>query len=352
MTAILLYSGLNFLLISPAYVTPVLYTIINVLTFLLAWVLTAALIDRFSVYRVLFLAATLLSIAVTETYVNVRHNPLTIPLLILFWLGGAYMVVPRFFRKYQIFILATYGFVLSHHLIVFLTTPDYTITDRVRSANFMLSPVPVFAALWIYEQWRWLRTLQAEKAKTELALLKSHVNPHFFFNTLNNLYGLTVEKSDDAPRVVLKLSDMMRYTIYEGKEETVALADEVAYLENYVELHKIRYRKEVDISFVHDIEDGIRIAPLLFIILLENAFKHGVEKLRDQAFIRSSLKTQGNQLFFMIENNYDPSAIGHRPGIGLDNLKRRLDHLYPNRYDMEVTQTADVYAVQLNITLG
>ena len=96
---------------------------------------------------------------------------------------------------------------------------------------------------WLFQQWKWLKTLESKKSKAELSLLKSQINPHFFFNTLNNLYGLTVEKSDDAPNVVLKLSDMMRYTIYMGKEDLVPLKDEVDYLQNYIELHKIRYQK-------------------------------------------------------------------------------------------------------------
>ncbi|MDO6744920.1 histidine kinase [Tenacibaculum soleae] len=97
---------------------------------------------------------------------------------------------------------------------------------------------------WIFQQWKWFKN---KKTKAELALLKSQINPHFFFNTLNNLYGLTVEKYDDAPDVLIRLSDMMRYTIYMGKEDLVPLKDEIEYLQNYIELHKIRYQKKVDI---------------------------------------------------------------------------------------------------------
>ena len=123
------------------------------------------------------------------------------------------------------------------------------------------------------KQIKFILTLKNEKAKAELALLKSQINPHFLFNSLNNLYGLTIEKSDDAPTVVLKLSDMLRYTIYEGQENIVPLKEEVNYLQNYIELHKIRHQKSVDIVFDYEIDESIRVAPLLFIILLENAFK-------------------------------------------------------------------------------
>ena len=108
------------------------------------------------------------------------------------------------------------------------------------------------------------------KSKTELSLLRTQINPHFFFNTLNNLYALTVKNSKQAPDVILKLSDMMRYTIYEGEKETVKLVDEIEYLNNYIELHKIRYKKNVKITFEHQIDTSLSIAPLLFIIFTLN----------------------------------------------------------------------------------
>ncbi len=215
----------------------------------------------------------------------------------------------------------------------------------------MLIPIPFFMLLWGYEQWRWLKTLQIDKGKAELALLKSQVNPHFFFNTLNNLYGLVVEKSDDAPEVILKLSDMMRYTIYKGKEDTVLLKDEINYLENYIELHKIRYQKKVDILFTHKVQEGLKIAPLLFIILLENAFKHGVEKIREHAFIRLKIQSEGKKLSFTIENNFNELTSNHKKGIGLDNLRKRLDYLYNNKYQLVIEKKETNYKVLLTLNL-
>ncbi len=165
----------------------------------------------------IFLAVML----VIPHYMGIWENPITIPLLILFWLGVAYIVLPEFFKKYKVAILSVYGLVIAYNFFFFNMTPGQAENHRLILVNFMFIPIPVFTALWVYEQWRWLKTLQADKGKAELALLKSQINPHFFFNTLNNLYGLVVEKSEQAPAVVLKLSDMMRYTIYEGKEDVV-----------------------------------------------------------------------------------------------------------------------------------
>lgn len=293
----------------------------------------------------IFLAVML----VIPHYRGIWDSLITIPLLILFWLGVAYLVLPEFFKKYRIAILSVYGLVIAYNFFFFNMIPDHAENQRLYLVIFMLMPIPVFAAFWLYEQWRWLKTLQADKAKTELALLKSQINPHFFFNTLNNLYGLVVEKSDKAPEVVLKLSDMMRYTIYKGKEDVVLVKDEISYLENYIELHKIRYQKKVEILFTHDVQEGLKVAPLLFIVLLENAFKHGVEKMRENAFIHLRMRSQGKKLIFTIENSFDESASNQANGIGLENLKKRLDHLYLNKYELIIEEKESIYKVQLNI---
>jgi len=285
-------------------------------------------------------------------YSGIWDSPVTIPLLILFWLGVAYIVLPEFFKKYRVAILSVYGLVIAYNFFFFNMTPDHSENDRLYLTNFMFMPIPVFAALWVYEQWRWLKTLKADKGKAELALLKSQVNPHFFFNTLNNLYGLVVEKSEKAPEVVLKLSDMMRYTIYGGKEDLVAVKDEISYLENYIELHKIRYQKKVKILFTHDVQEDLKVAPLLFIVLLENAFKHGVEKIRENAFINMRMQSQGKQLLFTIENNFDGVISNHYNGIGLENLGERLEHLYPKRHKLLIEKQEFNYKVQLNLELS
>ncbi|MEM7658792.1 MAG: histidine kinase [Bacteroidota bacterium] len=306
---------------------------------------------KYPPYQVAGVISLLVVALYIERYLSISENPITTPLMILFWLGVAYLIVPQFFRKYQLWIFIVYGLVICYHFVVFFQTPDYDGSDRVNFANMMLIPLPVFAALWGYEQWRWLRALQADKAEAELALLKSQVNPHFFFNTLNNLYGLVVEKSEQAPAVVLKLSDMMRYTIYQGKEAQVLLSGEIQYLETYIELHNIRYQKQVDISFTHSADPGIKVAPLLFIILLENAFKHGVESLREEAYIHLHLEAKGKQLTFSIENNYDPSTSPRPRGIGLENLEKRLKHIYPKRHELKIDQQAGVYRVKLGFEL-
>lgn len=206
-----------------------------------------------------------------------------------------------------------------------------------------------FGVFWLIKQLISIAKLKNEKAKTELMLLKSQVSPHFFFNMLNNLYGLVGKDAKKGQELILKLSDMMRYSIYEGEKELVALKEEVDYLKNYIELHKMRYHKKIDVSFNCQIEDDYRVMPLLFIILLENAFKHGVERLTNSAYVNVSMVIFNDEIQFSVENNFDGSEFIKGSGIGLKNLKRRLELVYPNKHKLSFSTVENVYKVQLSL---
>jgi hypothetical protein len=152
---------------------------------------------------------------------NIPDNPLLILLMISFWLILFYFILPEFFQKYRLLIIGLYGGSAFFFLYARLFTGSFELyesTYKFWALTLFLLPIPILIGLWFFEQWKWFRTLKAEKASAELALLRNQVNPHFFFNTLNNLYSLVVHQSDKAPEVILNLSDMMRYTIYEGKK--------------------------------------------------------------------------------------------------------------------------------------
>ena len=209
----------------------------------------------------------------------------------------------------------------------------------------------VLGLFWFIKQIVSFFRLKNEKAKTELLHLKSQVNPHFFFNTLNNLYGLVGTDTKKAQELILKLSDIMRYSIYEGEKEEVSLKAEVDYLKNYIELHRMRYYKEIDVQLDVQIEDEYNVMPLLFIILLENAFKHGIETLSEDAYIHLSLKAKNNEVFFEVENNFDISQPKEDNGIGLKNLKRRLELVYPQKHTLTFYKIENVYRAQLTLQL-
>ena len=193
--------------------------------------------------------------------------------------------------------------------------------------------------------------IKNENAKTELLHLKSQVNPHFFFNTLNNLYGLVGSDAEKAQKLILKLSDMMRYSIYEGEKDLVTLDEEVAYLKNYIELHKMRYRKEINVEFDVQMDGEIKVMPLLFIILLENAFKHGIENLRKDAYVHLSMKTKNDKVLFEIENDFDAEQPKEEDGIGLKNLKRRLELVYPKKHTLNSSTKENIYKAKLTLQL-
>ena len=229
-----------------------------------------------------------------------------------------------------------------------LLEEDDLLMDLLIPVLFLM--ILLFILNWLVRQIKSIINLKNEKSKTELLHLKSQVNPHFFFNTLNNLYGLVEEDSKKAQELILKLSDMMRYSIYEGQREFVTIKEEIEYLKNYIELHKMRYHKKTEVNFnLHIQNENATVMPLLFIILLENAFKHGVENLREEAYVNINMTSTKNEIQFALENNFDASEITEQPGIGLNNLKRRLDLVYPQKHSLSFAVTGDVYKVQLTL---
>ena len=205
---------------------------------------------------------------------------------------------------------------------------------------------------WVFERKR-IEELQKAQLRTELNLLKSQIQPHFFFNTLNNLYALAISKSDDAPRVILKLSDMMQYVLYEVNSPKVTLLQEIKHIDNYVDIEKMRFndRIESEMNITGEIED-IQVPPLLFLSFVENCFKHGLKE-NDNIFINMSFKVIDKKyLEFILKNNFNPNANNtNKQGIGLSNAKRRLNLLFLNNYTMESKIEDDTYILFLKIPI-
>ena len=244
--------------------------------------------------------------------------------------------------------ISVYEFIiLGNESVVFLADYPSAVGVIVMTYYGVLLALGI---IWIINQLKSVLTLKNENAKTELQHLKSQVNPHFFFNTLNNLYGLVGKDQKKAQELILKLSDMMRYSIYEGEREYVNLEEEIAYLQNYLELHQMRYHKTIDLQFQEDIKkEGLQIMPLLFIILLENAFKHGLENLRENAFVHVKLFANENDINITVTNNFDTANISEESGIGLKNLKRRLALAYPDKHSLNLTQDGNIYKAHLSL---
>ncbi len=197
------------------------------------------------------------------------------------------------------------------------------------------------------------KEMEREKLNTELSLLKSQINPHFFFNTLNNIYSLAIVKSDQTATAVLKLSAIMRYVLTETDQALVPLAREIEFLQNYVNLQSVRLTDKVKVNIEMDsYVNNKHIAPLIFIAFVENAFKYGVSTV-EPAEIRISLKVDGNKVIFFVQNSIVRPMKGNKinTGIGIANVKRRLELLYPGRHALLITETNDIYTVNLEIEL-
>ncbi len=260
-------------------------------------------------------------------------------------------MIDKLFEKFPWIRKYAYWIILVGGGLVFMYTEDEAIEPFYSFSVFIYCILMIFWAIrWIVKQRKELLSLKTVQQNTELQHLKSQVNPHFFFNMLNNLYGSVDKDPEKAKNLILKLSELMRYSIYEGENEWVTIQEEVDYINTFVELHKMRYHKEIDVRFVCNIDDPeFEIMPLMFINLIENAFKHGVENLRKDAFVHVDLSIKEGKLDFTVLNNFDAALVNEKTGIGLKNLRRRLQLVYPKNHELLFEIRNSVYTAKLSI---
>ncbi len=202
-----------------------------------------------------------------------------------------------------------------------------------------------------------LSDLEKEKVKTELEFLKAQINPHFVFNSLNSIYVQIDQSVEGAKETLAKFSDLLRYQLYECETEQIAIEKEAEYLKNYVELQKIRRTKRYSISFnCSQSVKGFTISPILLITIIENAFKHVSNWKDKQNLIKICLSKENDCLLLSCENtkngSEDISKDGSLKGIGLKNLKRRLDLIYPGKHTLDINEETDYFKVNLKIFLN
>jgi two-component system, LytTR family, sensor kinase len=268
-----------------------------------------------------------------------------------------YVLMPRFFnRQYLgIFIASCLLLVIAFGWISgrLIHSKNATgIYGMFYFAFFFLATCTM--AIWNgYQNSLKIKNLQKLQTETELNFLKAQVNPHFLFNTLNNLYATARVESPTTASGLLKLADLMRYMFTKANQEAVLLTEEIAYLDNYIDLEKMRLNEGARISFLKKGDfSGKKIAPMLLLPFVENAFKHGVEKQLDNIFVEINLSLQGDILYFQVENNKQfedkhPLSIGS----GLENVKKRFAIGYPNQHGIDISETKEKFSVKLWINL-
>lgn len=286
-----------------------------------------------------------------------------------------YYLVPYFLRQRQYFpyflsIFLTVCFICFIHIIFLLwaDTIDDTEKYSLWSIEFFINDgisisytLAVTMTLLFFKQWfekeRLADRLEKLNIETELKYLKSQINPHFLFNSLNSVYALTLSKSDKAPEVVLKLSDILRYILYEGGEKVVGLKKEIEYLQNYLDLEKIRYgnRLETKLSIKGE-TSGKEIAPMLFLPFIENSFKHGVNSNIGHTCIDIRFEIGNTDLYFYIENNKPTQKLNDAPdyqgGIGIENVRKRLNLIYPGKHSISIQDEGNIFKVSLHLEIN
>lgn len=283
-------------------------------------------------------------------------------------------------KKYSMFVMSfllsmiAFGILartLAYHTIYPLYWPQATMVPLLFFPKILIgifsiySVVAIVASFHLMKHWyrhqqtsqylqRTAQQLEKEKLEAELKLLKSQINPHFLFNTLNNLYALTLQNSHKAPEMVYKLSQLMNYMLYDSNQPDVPLQKEIQYIQNYIALEKVRY-DSLDVSLnVYDVPDSIRIAPLLMLPFVENAFKHGVSNQLSGGWVRVDILLQNDTLVLKVENSKNTTLIPEQKsvsGIGLQNVKKRLELIYPDRFSLQSMDEGETYLSILKITL-
>lgn len=306
-----------------------------------------------------------------EIYIRVFFH--TVFLAVFFYLN-IFLLVPKLltrgrFAVYLLVVLAILGLIVAvnmsvHHLfdIDFKNIPG----SRHPKSGIRIALRPLFSGIFILAvstsyrllyDWstneRRKKELENEKLVSELSFLKSQVSPHFLFNTLNNIYALSLNNSEHASEAILKLSQLLRYMLYESDVKQVQLSREVEYLNTYIDLQKMRLRDDVKIGFHQQGKfEELFIEPMLLIPFIENAFKHGINYSAPSE-IDISVVSENNVLHLRVWNTLhaaEQSAPGES-GIGLNNVRRRLNLLYPGRHELKTEAQGDRYIVELNLTL-
>jgi sensor histidine kinase YesM len=292
------------------------------------------------------------------------------PAHLLFVYSLIYVLLPRFILRGRLYasvlvfagILALSLFYLRVADLYWLHYSPFTTLWVPRS--FPRSIFALFSIGWIavsikllkywYQEKEVQQKLEKEKLIVELQLLKSQLHPHFLFNTLNNLYSLTMERSLQAPEAVLQLSALLRYMLYECNEPVAELTKEIEMLRTYIALEQFRFRERLDISmsFTGDI-DGKRISPLLLLPFVENSIKHGTGEQLDKSWISLHLHVEGDVLTFKMINSMEERGVvlAGGSGLGLQNVRRRLSLLYPD-HQLKITAEENTFLVSLSLRMA
>ncbi len=312
----------------------------------------------------LFAIGTYFSISSTLSTIDFIYSFFFHICLLTLVYTNLHFLVPRFFEKkrfriYGISLVALIGLsLLLHDLIFDLILPNTPIdfyivsfTDRILLIQIFLIYLVVTTLFHLSASWFQIQHLQKDKLHIELNALKAQLNPHFLFNGLNSIYSLALKRHEETPAAILKLSELLRYSLYEAGDEKVSVSKETEEIKNYIDIQRLRLEKDVDIRFqTTGNHENKTVTPMLFLPILENAFKHG-PKGTSGGFIRVSMKISNSEINFSCINSIVKSGDpgNEAGGIGLENLAKRLQLLYPDQHSLIIDPGKDKFVVTLKI---
>jgi two-component system LytT family sensor kinase len=295
-------------------------------------------------------------------YTLVFHLVIVLPVYI-----NLFILIPHIMAKnrYGLFLLGSIlnlvlgiGFYyLVFEYLVDLILPGYyfvAVYDFIQIGLILLAYLSLTFLIKLAGAWFLVSNIEKESIYHQLAALKSQVNPHFLFNTLSSIYSLTRKKSDLAPAVILQLSDIMRYMLYETNTDKIELIKELEIINNILEIHQVRFGEKLTVEkrIEGDITD-IKVAPLIIIPFVENALKHCQPNHEEAFFIHIGFHHENKNLRFTIENSFSDSGseVAVQGGIGLQNARKRLALLYPGKHELTTSNDLNVFSVQLTLKL-
>ena len=295
-----------------------------------------------------------------------------LPARILYCYPLMYWVIPQYLLKgkYVRFVVIIFfwliaGSLLNYFFRLYIYIPlqvalhfDNIVKDPWSPGSFLLlttaagcTSIIVLFKYWFKKQQEWLQA-EKEKVTAELQLLKAQVHPHFLFNTLNNIYSFSIENSPKTPGLILKLSSLLSYMLYDCKAEEVLLEKETEIMKNYIDLEKERYGNKIEISW--DVEGDVKdkyITPLLLLPFLENAFKHGTSEQLEKPWLSVDMSVKQDVLRCKIANSKNELVPLSKNGIGIQNVKKRLEFLYPGKHELKMNDEGNFFVVSLLVEL-
>jgi two-component system, LytTR family, sensor histidine kinase AlgZ len=301
------------------------------------------------------------------------HQFLWLPVFILYSYPLVYWAVPHVLLKGKVvlffFLILTWGaagLYINYSFATYAFVPlqeamgfEVISTGGLQAHRYLCmttsaaSPMIIkFFKLWTIKQRAWIHA-QQEKITAELQLLKAQVHPHFLFNTLNNIYSFSIDNSSKTPGLILKLSSLLSYMLYDCKTDEVRLEKEVEIMKNYIDLERERYGSKIEISW--NVEGEIKdkfIAPLLMLPFLENAFKHGTSEQIEKSWLSVDISVKQDMLRCKIANSKNEYVANSDNGIGIINVKKRLEFIYPGKHELKINDEGNFFVVSMVIRLA